>query len=99
MPASAEPTYIGDFDTSFAAPLGYYVDPENPVTPASDTFQTYFHTGELLPDGSIIAGGRHVDNRPKGDFYLRKFTRQARLTLLSEPVDMSAPIFTLDSTA
>jgi uncharacterized delta-60 repeat protein len=73
-PASAQSTFVGNYDTSFAAPLGYYVDPENPVTPAGGTYQTYFHTGELLPDGSIIAGGRHVDNAPKGDFYLRKFT-------------------------
>ena len=73
-PASAQSGTVGAFDTSFAAPLGYYVDPDNPVTPASDTYQTYFHTGGLLADGSIIAGGRHVDNAPKGDFYLRKFT-------------------------
>jgi uncharacterized delta-60 repeat protein len=72
--AFAQFTFMGDYDKTFAAPLGYYVDPENPVAPANDTYQTYFLTGALLPDGSIIAGGRHVDNAPRGDFYLRKFT-------------------------
>ncbi len=72
--ASAQSTFVGDYDTNFAAPLGYYIDPQNPVPPANDTNDTHFYTGELLPDGSIIAGGRHVDQAPRGDFYMRKFT-------------------------
>ena len=71
--AFAQGGFEGDYDTSFAT-NGYYVDPESPFAPDTDTWQTYFHTGELLPGGSIIAGGRHVDNGPRGDFYLRKFT-------------------------
>jgi hypothetical protein len=73
-PASAQSTFVGDYDTGFAAPLGYYIDPQNPVPPATDTNDTHFYTGELLADGSIIAGGRHVNTAGRGDFYLRKFT-------------------------
>jgi len=73
-PASAQSTFVGAYDTSFAAPLGYYVDPQNPVPPANDTNDTHFYTGELLPNGSVIAGGRHVNTALRGDFYLRKFT-------------------------
>ncbi len=73
-PASAQSTFVGAYDTSFASPLGYYLDPQNPVPPATDTNDTHFYTGELLADGSIIAGGRHVNTALRGDFYLRKFT-------------------------
>lgn len=73
--ASAQTTFVGDFDTSFAAPKGYYVDPQLPDPAFNDQQQTTFVTGESLPDGSIIAGGRHLDSAdPKGDFYVRKFT-------------------------
>ncbi|HEX8246895.1 MAG TPA: FG-GAP-like repeat-containing protein [Pyrinomonadaceae bacterium] len=71
---SAQFTFMGDYDRTFAAPLGYYIDPQNPTAPATDTSQAPFYTGEYAPDGSIIAGGRHVDNASRGDFYLRKFT-------------------------
>ncbi len=67
----AQFTFMGDYDRTFAAPRGYYVDPEDPVPTFPDN-QTYFLSGALLPDGSIIAGGRHVDAR--GAFYVRKFT-------------------------
>lgn len=72
--AFAQFTFMGDYDRTFAAPLGYYIDPQNPTAPATDTADTIFFTGGLLPDGSIIAGGRHGDNDARGDFYLRKFT-------------------------
>ncbi|HEX8737591.1 MAG TPA: hypothetical protein VF721_19820, partial [Pyrinomonadaceae bacterium] len=72
--ASAQFTFVGDYDKTFAAPLGYYIDPQNPTAPATDTFDTIFFTGDYAPDGSIIAGGRHADNDLRGDFYLRKFT-------------------------
>ncbi|HYG80904.1 MAG TPA: carboxypeptidase regulatory-like domain-containing protein, partial [Pyrinomonadaceae bacterium] len=69
---SAQSGFEGDYDLSFAT-NGYYVDPENVDPAAADEFQTLFYTGELLPDGSIIAGGRYVNTTPSGDFYLRKF--------------------------
>ena len=72
--ASAQFTFMGDYDRTFNSPLGYYIDPQNPVPPATDTNDTHFYTGELLADGSIIAGGRHVNTALRGDFYLRKFT-------------------------
>jgi uncharacterized delta-60 repeat protein len=72
--ASAQFTFVGDYDRTFNAPLGYYIDPQNPVAPATDTNDTHFYTGELLPDGSIIAGGRHSNTALRGDFYIRKFT-------------------------
>lgn len=71
---SAQFTFVGDYDRTFAAPLGYYIDPQNPVAPANDTNDTHFYTGVLLPDGSLIAGGRHSDINLRGDFYMRKFT-------------------------
>lgn len=55
-PASAQSTFVGEYDTSFAAPKGYYVDPQD-VDPTIDDNQTLFFTGGLLPNGSIIAGG------------------------------------------
>jgi uncharacterized delta-60 repeat protein len=71
---SAQFTFVGDYDKTFAAPLGYYAEGQVPYPGSTDTLQTYFFTGGLLADGSIIAGGRHVDNAGRGDFYLRKFT-------------------------
>lgn len=72
--AFAQFTFVGDYDRTFNAPLGYYIDPQNPTAPATDTAETAFFTGGLMPDGSIIAGGRHGDVNARGDFYLRKFT-------------------------
>ena len=69
----AQSGFEGDYDLSFGT-NGYTVDPENVDPAANDEFQTLFYTGELLPDGSIIAGGRYVNTTPSGDFYLRKFT-------------------------
>ncbi|MDQ3798196.1 MAG: FG-GAP-like repeat-containing protein [Acidobacteriota bacterium] len=71
----AQFTFTGDYDRAFAAPNGYYTDPED-VDPTIGDDITQFYTGELLADGSIIAGGRfsrNAQNNP-GDFYLRKFT-------------------------
>jgi uncharacterized delta-60 repeat protein len=72
--ASAQFTFMGDYDRTFNSPLGYYIDPQNPTAPATDTFDTTFFTGDYAPGGSVIAGGRHADNDLRGDFYLRKFT-------------------------
>ena len=74
--SSAQGGFVGDYDTAFSPPDGYYVDPEVvDATEHDGAVQTLFFTGGLLPDGSVIAGGRHVNrNRSNGDFYLRKFT-------------------------
>jgi uncharacterized delta-60 repeat protein len=72
--ASAQFTFMGDYDKTFNAPLGYYAEGEVPYPGSTDHLQTYFFTGEYAPDGSIIAGGRFVDTAGRGDFYLRKFT-------------------------
>jgi uncharacterized delta-60 repeat protein len=77
--AVAQFTFTGDYDRSFAAPLGYYVEQEDPYPGSNDEFQTLFFTGEYAPDGSIIAGGRFVDTAPRGDFYLKKFTSAGAL--------------------
>lgn len=69
---SAQSGFEGDYDLSFGT-NGYTVDQEDVDPSASDEYQSLFFTGELLPDGSIIAGGRYVDNAPRGDFYMRKF--------------------------
>lgn len=69
---SAQEGFEGDYDLSFAT-NGYYVDQEDVDPAAADEYQSLFYTGELLPDGSIIAGGSYVSTTPSGDFYLRKF--------------------------
>lgn len=53
------------------SPRGYYVEPEtnDPNNPGT----TALYTGDLNPDGSIIAGGRIIRGAG-GDFWLRKFT-------------------------
>ncbi|HWS99557.1 MAG TPA: Calx-beta domain-containing protein [Pyrinomonadaceae bacterium] len=71
--SSAQSGFEGDYDLSFGT-NGYTVDQEDVDPAAADEYQSLFYTGELLPNGSIIAGGRYVDNAPRGDFYLRKFT-------------------------
>ena len=78
--AQPPPAFIGDYDRSFNAPNGYFVDPMPPdPTGSFATQQSSLYTGELLPDGSIVAGGRFLyrptaSNSQTGDFWLRKFT-------------------------
>lgn len=72
--AFAQSGFEGDYDLSFAGGDGYYVDPEKPIASTVDTYATLLYTGELLPDGSIIAGGQHSIRGGTSDFYLRKFT-------------------------
>src|ERR1044071_8440205 len=72
--AAAQFTFTGDYDKTFAAPLGYYIDGQDP-DPTISEWQLSFVSGELLADGSIIAGGNFIDaGVVRGDFYLRKFT-------------------------
>ena len=73
--ALAQFTFMGDYDRSFAAPNGYFVDPQNndPSIPSDPARTSYYFTGDLNPDGSIIAGGR-ILRGDAGDFYVRKFT-------------------------
>ncbi len=70
----AQFTFVGDYDKTFAAPLGYYVEPQNnfPQDATNPNRRTSLFAGDYAPDGSIIAGGRIERNG--GDFWLRKFT-------------------------
>ena len=69
----AQFTFMGDYDKLFAAPKGYYVDPQDP-DPTIEENATVFYTGEYAPDGSIIAAGNLQTSSNTVDFYLRKFT-------------------------
>lgn len=71
--ARAQFTFVGDYDKTFAAPNGYFLDPQVP-DPSVNTFQTLFYTGDYAPDGSIIAGGMLRTTSDTVDFYMRKFT-------------------------
>jgi len=74
----AQFTFMGDYDKSFAAPNGYYIDPLDidPLIP-SGSEQSYLYTGAVLNDGSILAGGaiyyRTFGNGDGQDFYIKKF--------------------------
>jgi len=71
----AQFTFMGDYDKSFAAPRGYFVEAED-VDPTLTGDVSSLYGGELLPDGSIVAGGRIIGSpsAANGDFWLRKFT-------------------------
>ena len=71
----AQFTFNGDYDRTFGAPNGYYVEPQNnfPADTTNPARRTYFFTGDYAADGSIIAGGR-IERSSGGDFWLRKFT-------------------------
>lgn len=73
--SAAQFTFQGDFDKSFFAPTGYFVEPQNNFPgDATPNRRTYLIAGELNPDGSIIAGGTLETFNVRGDFWLRKFT-------------------------
>ncbi len=75
LSVSAQFTFMGDYDKTFNAPLGYNVDPQfpDPTVNTSD-LSTGFGSGDLMSDGSIIAGGGF---RPsfsgRTTFYIRKY--------------------------
>ncbi len=73
--AQQQATFVGDYDRAFAAPNGYYVEPQNndPTIPSNPACSSSLFTGDLNPDGSILAGGR-ILRGDAGDFWLRKFT-------------------------
>jgi len=75
LEAFAQFTFSGDYDKTFAAPNGYYIEPQNnfPADATNPNRRTYLFTGDYAPDGSIIAGGR-IERTGSGDFWLRKFT-------------------------
>ena len=75
LEAFAQFTFQGDFDKTFAAPNGYYVEPQNndPSIPSNPARTSLFYTGDLNPDGSFVAGGRILLG-DGGDFLVRKFT-------------------------
>ncbi len=56
---SAQFTFMGDYDKLFAAPLGYYVDPQEP-DPSVSTNATAFYSGattltaRLMPDSAMF---------------------------------------------
>ena len=73
----AQTTFVGDFDRdNFAAPNGYFVEPRDnfPQDTTNPARNANLFTGELNPDGTIIAGGRIARPAGTGDFWLRKFT-------------------------
>ncbi len=73
--ASAQFTFSGDYDRSFGAPNGYFVEAQNnfPADTVNPARRTYLFTGDYAADGSVIAGGR-IERSNGGDFWLRKFT-------------------------
>ncbi|MCY7375644.1 MAG: hypothetical protein LH472_06690 [Pyrinomonadaceae bacterium] len=71
--ASAQFTFMGDYDKTFAAPRGYFADPQDP-DPTIDEQATAFYTGDFAPDGSITGGGTLLTTSNTVDFYIRKFT-------------------------
>ena len=75
LEAFAQFTFQGDFDKTFAALNGYYVEPQNndPSIPSNPARTSLFYTGDLNPDGSLLAGGRILLG-DGGDFLVRKFT-------------------------
>ncbi|MCY7347399.1 MAG: hypothetical protein LH614_14420, partial [Pyrinomonadaceae bacterium] len=73
--ASAQFTFMGDYDKTFAAPLGYNVDPQFPdPTVTNGDLSSDYGSGDLMSDGSIVAGGGF---RPsfvgRTTFYIRKY--------------------------
>ena len=73
--AFAQFTFTGDYDRTFGAPNGYFVEPQNnfPADTINPARRTYLFTGDYASDGSVIAGGR-IEKNSGGDFWLRKFT-------------------------
>lgn len=66
-------TFNGDYDKTFAAPNGYYVDGQFPTQ--GQEINTSNVGGFVNPDGSVVWGGTIPGNASGGnDFYLRKFT-------------------------
>lgn len=77
----AQFTFNGDYDKTFAAPNGYYVDGQFPTSNQEVT--TYNVGGIVNPDGSVVWGGRIAGNASGGaDFYLRKFTATGAIDTL-----------------
>ncbi len=76
----AQFTFNGDYDRTFAAPNGYFVDGQFPTGGAE--LNTYFVGGVLAENGSVVAGGGTSMQGGAGgalDFYLKKFTSSGAL--------------------
>jgi uncharacterized delta-60 repeat protein len=72
---TAQFTFMGDYDKTFNAPLGYNVDPQFPdPTVTNFDLVSHYGSGDLMSDGSIVAGGGF---RPsftgRTTFYIRKY--------------------------
>ena len=73
--ASAQFTFMGDYDKTFNAPLGYNVDPQfpDPIVTNSD-LSSYYNSGDLMSNGSIVAGGGFRPSfNGRTTFYIRKY--------------------------
>ncbi|MBK9215028.1 MAG: FG-GAP repeat protein [Chloracidobacterium sp.] len=71
--AAAQFTYNGDYDRTFGATNGYTTDPGD-IVPELTGEVTQLYTAQLLPDGSIIAGGRMYQGSSPDFFYVKKYT-------------------------
>lgn len=73
--AFAQFTFMGDYDRTFAAPLGYYVDPQFPDPNQTGDVNSSFTTGDVMSDGSIVAAGQFIklDGVYDHEFYIKKF--------------------------
>lgn len=71
--ATAQFTFNGDYDRTFGAPNGYTTDPGD-IVPELTGEVTQLYTAQLLPDGSIISGGRMYQGASPDFFYVKKFT-------------------------
>lgn len=92
----AQFTFMGDYDRTFGAPLGSYMDGQNP-DPTAEEFQLNFMSGALLADGSIIAGGRFVNTALSADFYLRKLTAAGTIDTSFGPGGLARTNFFTDN--
>ncbi|MCY7346149.1 MAG: hypothetical protein LH614_07985, partial [Pyrinomonadaceae bacterium] len=73
--ASAQFTFMGDYDRTFGGGLGYYVDPQFPDPNQTGDVSSTFTTGDVMSDGSIVAAGQFIkaDGVFDREFYIKKF--------------------------
>jgi uncharacterized delta-60 repeat protein len=76
----AQSGFEGDYDPGFGT-NGYTVDPQSPDPARSDQVNTNFMTGDMMSDGSLVAGG-YLQQLPESYdrvFYIKKFTPSGAL--------------------
>ena len=69
---TAQFTFNGDYDTSWGVTNGYTIDPTD-IIPELPSENGLLYTAQLLPDGSIIAGGRLYNGSAPDYFYVKKY--------------------------